>query len=170
MSIVKRMFFLQKMQMPAFIRNARLVHKIRIPIVISLLFIIAQVSINYSSFTSLSQDVRYQNDVLVKSLRLTLDADKDLYQALTNERALIALLERGGSKKDLKKREAKRKKDLKQAQTRFKSAVDLIGGANNKADYDVFFTHYNQWVKMGEASIVLAKKGEFEEATRIFTH
>jgi len=147
-----------------FVKNAGLINKIRVPIIIFLLLITAQMSINYSSFTVLSKNISYQNNILIKALRLTLDADKDLYQAMVNERAIISLLEYGDPQKEIKKRMKKRLKDQKQASTRFKSAINLIDEKKSNDDYKVFFTHFTKWVKTSNDSINVAKEGQFKEA------
>lgn len=156
-----------KLRLPAFIHNASLMNKIRVPILCFLLLGLGQIIINYVSFTDLSKDVRYQNDVQVKALTLTLDADKDLYQALVNERAIIALLEQGGSEKDIKKRTKKRLKDQKQAKTRFEGSIALMDDEQNTPDYNSFIEHYNKWKKAGDQALVLAGEGKFQQAMQL---
>ena len=161
---MKKLPIIRSIKTPSFIKNASLINKIRIPIVIFLILICTQVAINHSSFTSLSRDVRYQNEVAVMSLRLTLDADKDLYQALVNERAVITLLNSTPDKKDIAKRLKKRKKDLKQAATRFKGAIDLVNDEIDNAEYKNFTKNYDIWVSMSDKALALAKKGEHKQA------
>ncbi|TBR43894.1 methyl-accepting chemotaxis protein [Marinomonas agarivorans] len=159
--------FFKKVRLPAFINNASLMNKIRVPILCFLLLSLGQISINYFSFTDFSNDVRYQNDVLVKALRLTLDADKDLYQAMVNERAIITLLGQGGEEKDIKKRTKKRLKDQKQAKTRFEGAIELMDDTQNTSDYNSFIEHYNKWKQAGDQALVLAKDGQFRQAMQL---
>ena len=164
---IQNLPLIRLIKVPRFIRNASLINKIRVPIVFFLILTSIQIFINYTSFTSLSSDVRYQNEVAVMGLRLTLDADKDLYQALVNERAVIALLKSNGTKKDIEKRSKKRLKDLKQAATRFKGAVDIVDDDINNSDYKSFTTNYDKWVNMSNEALALAVKGNHQEAESI---
>ena len=167
LNTIKNLPIIRWFKVPQFIKNASLINKIRIPIIAFIVLTLVQISINYSSFTSLSQDVRYQNEIAVMALRLTLDADKDLYQALVNERAVITLLESNTAKDEIIKRLKKRDKDIKSSASRFKNAIELVNEASNNSDYKSFVDNHKKWVEMSDQAIELARKGDKKGAVSL---
>lgn len=163
----KALPLIRLLQLPRFVKNASLINKIRIPIVVFLILTIIQITLNYSSFTNLSHDVRYQNEVAVMGLRLTLDADKDLYQALVNERAVITLLEANTAKKEIEKRLEKRDKDVASSVSRFTGAIELVDETINDKEYKSFSDNHQKWVIMSNQAIEHAKKGDIQQATSL---
>ena len=152
------------LKVPRFIKDASLINKIRIPIVLFLILTSTQLFINYDSFDSLGKDVRYQNEVAVTGLRLTLDADKDLYQALVNERAVITLLNKNTAPEEITKRLKKRDSDVESSISRFKRAIELLDEDINNVNLKDFLANHEKWIETSNKALDLAKQGDYEGA------
>ena len=148
-------------------RNLSLKNKIGIPFFVFLVLVIIQSMISCNFLTKLNDDIKRQDEVIALSLKLVLEADKDLYQAQVSERALILATKIALKKDKIDSLIYKRKKDLGQATSRFSKAITTLGEAKYTANLNNFNEMLLKWVALTNSAIALAQTGEIEEAIKI---
>lgn len=150
-----------------YFRHASLANKIRLPLAFIALVVFFQSFSSYRALSELSEKVNHQNQKITVSLRLLLDADKDLYQAKTSELALIALSVDPDLEANRNKFSAKRERDLGQAESRVLRALANLSMSRFDSKLNTFKRNFKIWKSMTDEALSKAESGDTHKAISI---
>lgn len=151
----------------AFLNNLSIQQKLAIPTIIVAVIVLLSSLSSYRLSSELTEQMSETSDVYLQSIVLGLNADRDLYQALTASQDYIFTRSQGG---DVSKDMESFRENAQQALDRMNQLLALMSAYPQVTDLAKNFqTDYDRWLANAERVLVLADAGDIRGAATLNT-
>lgn len=151
----------------AFLNNLSIQQKLAIPTIMVAVIVLLSSLSSYRLSSDLTEKMRETSDVYLQSIVLGLNADRDLYQALTASQDYIFTRSQGG---DVSNDKAAFEENAQQALDRMNQLLALMAAYPQVTDLAINFqADYDRWLTNAEQVLALADAGDIRSAAALNT-